>query len=200
VRRGAVIFSLAVLAGLTAGSSASASGSCGNDFSPKTACPVTSPGTYHGSLAADNEYDFYVFYGHQGTHLQVAITDNEDPSCSTGDFYSCGFIHASLTDVYGDVIDTTSPDSQPQDGAAVTGTMNETLDSTGAYYLQIDGLTGQGDTGPNWPIPYTMTVTASPGVHWPPVKVKQCTVTYKNVRKHHKLVRVKVTTCRYVYT
>ena len=188
------------MAGLTVASSASANGSCGLDFLPRTACALTTPQTYTGSLLLDNETDFYVFYAHAGTHLQVAITDNENPSCSTGDFYSCGFADAFLTDVFGDVMDGTSPDSQPQDGAPVTGTMSDVLTTAGTYYLQVDGQTGQADTGPTWPIPYTMTVTASPGVHWPPVRVKQCTVTYKTVHKHHKLVRVKVTTCHWVLT
>lgn len=200
MRRAAVILCLGPLAGLILAASASASGSCGNDFSPATACAVTSPGTYQGSLAADNETDFYVFYAHAGTHLQVSITDTEDPACSTGDFYSCGFADALLTDSAGDVTDGTSPDSQPQNGAAVTGTMSDVLSATATYYLQVDGQTGQADTGPNWPIPYTMTVNASPGVHWPPVRVKKCTVTYRNVRKHHRLVRVKVTTCHWTYT
>jgi hypothetical protein len=200
VRRTTLSLGLGLAAGLILASSASAAGSCGIDFLPRTACPVTSPGTYHGVLAADNETDFYVFYAHAGTHLQVAMTDNEDPSCSTGDFYSCGFADASLTDTYGDVMDTTSPDSQPQDGAAVTGTMSDVLSSTGTYYLQVDGQTGQGEVGPTWPIPYTMTVTASPGVHWPPVRVKKCTVTFKNVRKHGKVVKVKVTTCHWTLT
>ena len=186
-------FAVGVCLTLASAGSAGATGSCGNDFSGGSACGVGSPGSYGGTINADNERDYYVFYAHAGTELSAGVTDLEDPGCSTGTVsHDCGDVSGHLYDSQGNEIDSTAY-STPTNGIAVPATLDHILQATGTYYLVVTGsLNGS-------PLPYSLSVNASPGVHWPPTQIKKCTVHHKRVRRHHRWKRVKYRTCTVTY-
>ena len=155
---------------------ASANGPCGQDFDGPTACPVNTASTsnYLGSMATDNESDYYVLYAQRGTELSVTITDTENPVCSDpppGPTVACGQVSAALDDAQGDELDESFNnnggfDSSPINGLQVPATFSHTIDSTGTYYLIVTS-SFLGSFSPP-PLPYTLSVSASPNVQWPP--------------------------------
>lgn len=165
---------ITLLASLLMAAPASANGPCGQDFDGPTACPVNTASTsnYLGSMVTDNESDYYVFYAQEGTELSVTITDTENPVCSNpppGPTVGCGHVSAALDDAHGDELDESANnnggnDSSPVGGITVPATFSHTIDTTGTYYLIVTSSF----LGSFPPLPYTLSVTASPNVQWPP--------------------------------
>lgn len=183
--------------------SAVASGSCGNDYSGSTACGVGSPGSYQGAIQANNEQDYYVFFAHGGTNLAATLTDNEDPGCSLdSSTSSCATGDMLLYDSQGNEITASSyqgPNASPVNGVNVSASIHQVLDTTGTYYLVVEGDLGADAMGNPTALPYTLGVGASPGVHWPPVATTVCSYVKRRVRRHHRWVWTKVRQCRTVY-
>jgi hypothetical protein len=167
-------------------------GPCGQDFDGNQACGIASPATDSGSLITDNESDYYVFFAQKGTELSVAVTDTEDPTC---DPLSCGSAHVELLEADGD--DTfQGASSAPNNGITVAGNLAHTLEATGTYYLVVSGYLGHDENYNPTPIPYTLSINASPAVQWPAPapthKVRHC--TFRRTRHHGHVLRVK--TCK----
>ncbi len=160
---------LAVLVvGMLAASPAGANGPCGEDFDGNQACGVNSPGTYGGSLTTDNERDYYVLYAQQGTQLSASITDTENPGCFPAPWPTqCGNVRVELDNANGDALgeDTSS---MINNGITVTGTFSHTLEATETYYLIVSGGLGDDANSNPTPVPYTLSISASPAVQWPP--------------------------------
>ncbi len=141
-----------------------ATGPCGNDFDGNSACPVNSPYAASGSIAAQNESDYYVFHAAKNTQLNVKITDTESPTCSFGD-YDCGEVQTDLFDGNGNQLTNLAP-SQPNNGVTVPGYFSYIIKSAGTYYVVVSGDPGGPDS--NTAVPYSLQVTATPSVVWPP--------------------------------
>ncbi len=132
---------------------------------------------YPGTLVTDNESDYYVFYAQRGTELSVSITDTENPVCSNpppGPTVGCGDVTAQLDDAEGNEIDGSGNGSSASNGITVPATFAHTIDSTGTYYLIVSSEY----LGSFPPVPYTLTVNASPNVQWiaPPPALPKCEV------------------------
>lgn len=181
---------------------AAANGPCGQDFDGNHACGVSSPFQATGSLITDNEKDYYVLHAHRGTELSLGITDTEDPGCSTSDSIGCGRVSVELYDGRGN--DIGGPGwSEPNNGITVPQTWAHTLDTTGNYYLIVSGRLGDDANDNPTAVPYTLDVTASPNVVWPPPPPQHITkCTTKRVWRrwrhghHHRRHRVTVRRCR----
>jgi hypothetical protein len=117
-----------------------------------------------------------VFHAARGTELSVNTTDTEAPTCSTEAVpYTCGQVRADLYDSQGaDTFQGTNY-SQPNNGITVPASFSYTIGSTGTYYLVISGFLGQDANQNPTRVPYSLSVTASPNVQWPPPAVP-CTV------------------------
>jgi hypothetical protein len=172
---------------------AGANGPCGQDLDGNTACAVNSPFSANGSLITDNESDYYVFHAPKGTELSVSITDTENPQCGE----QCGSVKGYLLEAKGNEIDSdgwSGSTSSPHNGIPVPLTLSHTVEATGTYYLLVGiGELGRDENGQRTAVPYTLTVSASPAVGWPPARshiVKRCTI--KRVRRHHHVMRTRV--------
>lgn len=173
--RRAILTAAASLAWLFAiGSVADADGPCGPDPSPTSACAINSAHTtqYKGSMVAANEIDYYVFYAQANTVIQTSVLDQGNPNCGGG---SCAGNQIEITDVHGNVLtggiyadNGSSEYSYPYGSSyAEAGPLkaNYPFRSAGVYYIKISGgLDGSDPT----PVPYLLTVQASPNVQWPP--------------------------------
>jgi hypothetical protein len=175
-----------------------ANGPCGQNFDGNHACGVNSPTTINGTLFADNETDFYAFPAAKNTLIRVAVTDTWP--CVSSD---CGAIQAELFDAQGNDVAGTNY-SFPEPGIAVPAVFTHVIDK-GNYFLEVTGVPAGpplNGTGPgNLPTPYALSVTASPNVVWPapkPYTVKRCTTKRVWRRIHHRLRKVKITTCHKV--
>jgi len=149
-------------------SPAAANGPCGQDFDGNHACGVSSPVNDNGSLATDNESDYYVFYAQKGTELQVTATDSENPGCSAdGSTTSCGSVYAELYDSQGNDLYEGTGDSYPNNAITVPRTLSTTLTSAGTYYVVVKGSLGFDAHDNPIAVPYTLNFSASPNVAWP---------------------------------
>lgn len=166
----AAVLATASILGVAA-PSALANGPCGVDFDSNSACAITSPYSINGSLITDNESDFYVFWAQAGTQISATITDTENPQCATPSFYpiDCGDVYVSLDDANGENVDGSSESQPASPGITVPATMSHTIEDTGQYYLVVSGgLTSNENTGQSYATPYSLSVSANPGVQWPP--------------------------------
>jgi hypothetical protein len=165
----------ALAVALGAVSPASAVGPCGNDVDAPAACPIDSPGSYSGTILTQSGYDYYVFYGRKGTALSVTVSDATNPANCLNLY--CGEVSAFLdrpnsslaiaaTTVGGSYVDG--------DGVTVPNGFSVKLAKTGTYYLKVDGQLAETPDGKSYtvPVPYTVQVSATPNVQWPP----PCTV------------------------
>ncbi len=157
-----------ILLTLTFPGTSAASGSCGQDPAAASACPVTSPSTLSGTLATADETDYYIFYAEQGAQLSVAVSDLEDPACSSASSQTtCGDVQAELYDSQGDDLGEGTGSSSPSDGAANPSSFAYKINTAGAYYLVVSGDLGQDENGNPTAVPYSLAVSASPNVAWP---------------------------------
>ena len=136
---------------------------CGYSF-PSAGCAVNSPAHLTGVLGTDNQGDYYAMYVHPNTELSVTITDTESPSCN-----SCGFAEAGLYDANGNPIYAAmTGSSQPNNGITVPRSFSYTVASGGVYFIEVDGGLGRDANNNPASVPYTLQVSASPNVSWPP--------------------------------
>lgn len=164
-----VACTLSVAALVCSASTALANAPCGIDNTMGDACPVNtaSQTVFNGSINAAGEADWYVFYATAGTQLNLSITDNEDPSCSTGDTGAfCGNVFVWLDNPQGLTFAQTENDS-PDEGAPFATTFSYTFTASGTYYFEVQGGLGTDANNNPTPVPYTMSMTASPNLTWP---------------------------------
>lgn len=149
--------------------SAVADGPCGQDYTGPTACGINSASTpnYDGTLVANNEVDYYVFYAYPSTHLSLSITDTEDPGCGPvpGPVY-CGQASVDLYDSQGNYVGG-SGYSSPTSGITVPANYSTILPTAGTYYLKVSGSEGQDANSNPTQVPYRLSVSATPNVQWP---------------------------------
>lgn len=129
-----------------------------------TGCAINSPQTLSGSLQTDNQTDYYALYARPNTELSATITDTESPSCT-----NCGDVEANLYDANGNPIYAAETgSSQPNNGITVPKTFSYTVPNGGVYYIEVDGNLGRSGSSNPTAVPYTLQVSASPNVTWPP--------------------------------
>lgn len=179
----------ALATGLLTATPAAANGYCGQNFDGNHACAVNtaSASDYSGSILTDNEQDYYVFHAAKGTQLSVSLTDTENPGCSQWDFTGyCGEVDVNLYDGKGNEVDGPA-DSTPNNGVTVPGAFAHTIDATGTYFLIVEGSLGSDANDNPTSVPYTMHLTASPNVQWPPPPPPPPPTTHhaKHHKKHH---------------
>jgi hypothetical protein len=142
---------------------AAADGPCGQDYDSATACAINSASTpsYTGSIVANNDVDYYVFYAQKDTKLSTSITDTESPLCSTDDSdVSCGQVSVELYDASGDDDGGPGGYSSPNNGITVPVTWSTIITNAGIYYLEANGNPSA--------TPYTLSVSGtSPAIVWP---------------------------------
>lgn len=183
----AVALSVCVAVALSA-SSASADGYCGNDQVGAKACPIDGSAVYTGSLtpASDPypfypERDYFVFAAKAATRLQITIADTENPADCAIPGLICGDVSAELLDGRGNQVASSRGSADIINGIAVPATLTRKLTKAGTYYLVFSGPLSVnvrgGPTSTYIPVPYSVTVSATPNVFWP----AQCTVP----RVHH---------------
>lgn len=146
---------------------AAADGPCGQDYTGNSACAVNSATTpnYNGTVVANNDTDYYVFYAAANTHLSLTITNDQNPQCDND--YSCGGVTAELYDAQADDLGGTNQ-SYPENGITVPQSWSTILPTTGTYYVEVSGDLGQDSYGNPVDVPYTLALQASPAVQWPP--------------------------------
>lgn len=177
-----------LLASLLIAASASANGSCGPDFETSTACPVNTAATtsYHGTSFANNETDYYVFYAQANAEFSATVLDEGNPDCGGG---YCAGNQIELADAYGDVLagglyndngDTnwSEPIGSGYDNAGPLS-LSYILKSAGTYYVKVEGGLDGNDPSP---VPYALTMSATPNVQWPKPVIKKTSPPPKNCK------------------
>jgi hypothetical protein len=163
-----VILAMAAMFGAFA-PAAFATGPCGNDFDGNSACALNSPYSASGTIASNNESDYYVFHAAKNTQINVTATDTESPSCSLYDSGGggCGSIDVVLDDSHGNSLASPNESSQPNNGITIPAPFSYVIGKAGTYYLVVQGETGVDTNGNARAVPYALNVTATPGVVWP---------------------------------
>jgi len=152
-------------------------------------CPLNAgpSGNSYSGTVNDLVWQRYYFSAQANTTLQVTFTDREDPSCFglilPSGWNSCGAIQAGIADISNsDVtlpLTNTNLISAPVMNAAGAFAIDDPVSFGATITPAVTGTTAPTDwvlfllTTYNMPAPtpYTLTVSASPSVQWPPPSV-----------------------------
>src|ERR1035437_6351398 len=159
------------------------------------ACPLNAgpSGNSYSGTVNDLSWRSYYFSAQANTTLQVTITDTEDPSCFglvlPSGWNSCGAVDAIIGDVSNtnvtlpltgaDLINGVSVQSTPIMNAAGAFAIDNPVSFGATITPAVTGTTAPTDWGIALSttyhnrrdlvsVPYTLTVSASPSVQWPP--------------------------------
>lgn len=150
-----------VVAAATAATSSSAlgDGSCGQDYTNATACPVVGTSeTFSGQIVAADDTDHYVFYAHADTHVSFAFTDLTDlTACGS----NCPVDAVTVVSSSGQTL--AEGDTNPYQGE-MTATNGYITKQAGIYYVDVAVEMGYWN---GTPVPYTLIVSGDPALSWP---------------------------------
>lgn len=159
----------AMVVALLGAGAAHADGYCGPDPVGPRACAVPTNGAVTGTLTANFEHDYFVFYARRGTQLSLTITNDDDPACSISPdplSYYCGVAWTELLNGRGQQLAQTAS-SEPVNGVPVSKSVSRILKRPGTYYAVVTGDPYIGTVFNGVPLPYTLAVNGSPKITWP---------------------------------
>ncbi len=146
---------------LIAANGAGATGACVAGTTPQRACPLTH--SVSSSLSGSGDSVYYKLWARRGTEIRLTLDDTENPGCSTGVVPGgCVLMCASFDKL--SPSNGKSPCSTPSEGSDRPATEQVTATRSGVFYLSVntERFNGSGT------VPYSLSVSANPGVRWPP--------------------------------
>jgi len=155
---GALALALAIAASVLLAGAARGDGSCGQDYTNATACPVSGTGqTLSGQIVAKDDVDHYVFYAAAETHVAAGIMDEENyEACYAA--ANCGEAKIKLVSSSGKVLSEAETNLYREEPGVALGYITR---KAGIYYIDVSGqLEGS-------PIPYALSIAGNPALIWP---------------------------------